>query len=235
MFLLSSRLVYTVIMLWCSYIPSVFCAPPTKYELAVSIANLFTSHNKKNPSNKQVVIVRILTPAKQLKQLCAKPELRPAGQTHALSGNHSIIASCGTKRQFIQAHISATGTWWQARHTLPSGHPVSSLDIQAHHGLLDRLPADVITDPAQITGRTPTRTISVGQPLRQSQLRKSWVVIAGKMVDITATGNGFLIRTRGKALGNAALNETFRIHTATGQLLTATATGQGKAAINLQD
>ncbi|QLA68117.1 flagellar basal body P-ring formation protein FlgA [Enterobacter pasteurii] len=201
--------------------------------MEIGIANLFASQNKNEHTTPLILKVKILTPNEQLIKLCATPELRLAGTAQRVSGNHSIIASCDKRQYFIQANISATGTWWQPVHPLKPGQPIVEQDIQVCHGKLDNMPADVIVEYGQIMGSTPTRNIPVGQPLRKSQLRKNWVIMAGKPVDVIASGNGFLIHTTGTALKNAALNETLRIHTVTGKLLTVTATGRGTAVIKI--
>ncbi|MGP3590915.1 flagellar basal body P-ring formation chaperone FlgA [Vagococcus sp. WN89Y] len=200
-------------------------------DLRSSIANLLAVNNKED--NQPAFHIEILTPEKKLADLCSAPDLRLSGRPTRLTGNRSIIARCDNKQQFIQVRVSATGTYWVATKTLAPGETINSTDIQPVTGELDNLPTGLILDAQKITGTTPTRIIQPGQPLTERQLRRHWAVLANRDVDITAPGEGFMIHAKGKALENAAINDTLRIQTRTGQTRIATVTGEGKVTINM--
>lgn len=200
-------------------------------ELSNNIASLLAANNKEE--NQPTLSIKILTPEKKLADLCAAPDLRLSGRPTRLTGNRTIIARCDNKQQFIQVRVSATGTYWIAARTLTPGETINTADIQPVSGELDSLPAGLILDAQKITGTTPTRIIQPGQPLTERQLRRHWAVLANRDVDITAPGDGFMIHAKGKALENAALNDTLRIQTRTGQTRIATVTGEGKVTINM--
>lgn len=204
---------------------------PTSQSLTTRIALLLAPYSQGMPQ----LQVTILTPASQLTSLCENPALRLPGHPTKLSGNHSIIASCGTHQKFIQVSVSATATYWLAAHELTPGQTVSQNDIQSQRGNIDHLPADLILDPQKIIGATPTRRIQPNHPLTFSELRHQWVIHSGENIDVMTKGDDYEIHTSGKALDNAILSESFRVQMHSGQTLLATAVGNGKAFISQND
>ena len=203
----------------------------TSQSLSSRIALLLAPYSQGMPQ----LQVTILTPATQLASLCENPALRLPGHPTKLSGNHSVIASCGTHQKFIQVSVSATATYWLAAHEITPGQTVSQNDIQSQRGNIDHLPADLILDPQKIIGATPTRWIQPNHPLTFSELRQQWVIHTGEKVDIMTKGDDYEIHTTGKALDNATLRESFRVQMHSGQTLLATAVGNGKAFISQND
>ncbi len=178
---------------------------------------------------------RILTPAKQLAGLCAAPRLSVSGNDSRIAGNRSVIAQCGNQKKFIQVNIQAEGTWWTASRAIKAGSLMQAEDITAQGGTMARLPSGVIFRKDDIVGQVTTRAINVGQPIVENHLRKRWKVTAGQEVDVLAAGAGFQIRTHGKALDNAALNEMLRVKTNSGQIITGKVTSEGKVSISIKE
>lgn len=220
-----------LLTLCCSILIPAHAATAELTDLHAKIETLLAANNKEE--NQPTLRIKILTPEKKLATLCATPDLRLSGRPTRLTGNRSIIARCGKKQQFIQVQVSATGTYWIAARILAPGETIHQEDIQPVTGELSHLPAGLILDARKITGATPTGMIQPGQPLTERQLRRRWAVLANRDVDITAAGDGFMIHAKGKALENAAMNDTLRIKTRTGQTRIATVTGEGKVAINM--
>jgi len=226
-----SRTRCILLTLCCLFLLPAHAATAEYNDLRAKIANLLAANNKEE--NRPTLHIKILTPANKLAGLCSSPDLRLSGRPTRLTGNRSIIARCDKKQQFIQVRVSATGTYWVATKTLSPGETINRADIQPVTGELDNLPAGLILDAKKIAGTTPTRIIQPGLPLTERQLRRHWAVLANRDVDITAPGDGFMIHAKGKALENAALNDTLRIQTRTGQTRIATVTGEGKVTINM--
>ncbi|HEY3590934.1 MAG TPA: flagellar basal body P-ring formation chaperone FlgA [Buttiauxella sp.] len=179
--------------------------------------------------------VTVLTPLKQLAGLCATPRLSISGNNLRTIGNHSVIAQCGKQKKFIQVNIKAEGTWWTASRALKAGSLIKTEDITQQSGAMVRLPPGVILNKDAIIGQVTTRAINTGQPIAETHLRKRWKILVGQEVDLLATGEGFLIRTWGKALDNAALNETLRVKTKSGQIVTGKVTAEGKVSILIKE
>ncbi|MFM1348215.1 flagellar basal body P-ring formation chaperone FlgA [Yersinia proxima] len=179
--------------------------------------------------------IKILTSADQLNSLCPDPELSIAGNNTRLTGNKSVIAQCGNKRKFIQIAVLAQGTWWTARHTIKPGALIQPEDIISRSGSLERLPAGLVFNKDNIIGQTAARSISHGQPIVQNQLRERWAITSGREVEVIASGSGFRIRAKGKAMDNAAVGETLRVTMRSGQIMTGTVSPDGKVNINLKE
>lgn len=210
-------------------------ASPSVETLKTQITALVNTHSERPSDNAIVRTIKILTPVEQLTTLCAAPELSVAGNNLRLTGNKSIIAQCGNKRKFIQISVQAQGTWWTARNGIKPGSVIGEHDIVPRTGSLERLPAGLIFDRNSIVGQTATRTINKGQPVVENQLRKGWAVVSGQEVDVLATGEGFQIRAKAKALDSAAAGQPVRISTRTGQIVTGLVTPDGKVNINLKE
>ncbi|WP_167612770.1 flagellar basal body P-ring formation chaperone FlgA [Cedecea colo] len=179
--------------------------------------------------------VSILTPPKQLAGLCAAPRLSVSGNDSRITGNRSVIAQCGNQKKFIQINIQAEGSWWTASRAIKAGSLIQAEDITAQGGTMARLPPGVVFRKDDIVGQVTSRTINTGQPIVGSHLRKRWKVTAGQEVDLLASGAGFQIRTHGKALGNAAVNETLHVKTNSGQIISGKVTTDGKVSIFIKE
>lgn len=199
--------------------------------MSVKIVTLLHNYLNLPAQARPSLHIELLTPPSQLATLCAEPELSLSGNLNRLAGVHSIIAQCATQRRFIQIHVDATATRWQATHALRAGQTINPDDIRPQRGSLEHLPGGLILDPKRIIGRVTLRAIHPGENLVESQLRQQWAITVGQKVEMTYRGRGFKISATGKALDNAALNGHFRIKTASGQIVTATAIACGKAAV----
>lgn len=202
-------------------------------DLLSQITSAVTSNLKQSADYPIKQTVDILTAEQKLSELCPNPVITLSGNDQRLTGKRSVIAQCGTKRTFIQIAIQAEGTWWSAARAIKPGNMIQHDDIRPHTGSLDRLPADVVLSPQEIIGHVPTRLIIPGKPLTKNQLRKNWIIVSGQKVDVIAKGAGFQIHTSGKAMTNATEHDKLRVQTATGQILTGTATGAGQIVINM--
>lgn len=199
--------------------------------LTVKIVTLLNNAINLPAQARPALHITLLTPPARLATLCAEPEFSLSGDLSRLAGSHSIIAQCATQRRFIQIHVDASATWWQATHLLRPGQTVSEDDIRAQRGSLEHLPIGLILDPQRIIGRVALRAVRPGENMVESQLRQQRAITAGQKVEMVYAGAGFKISAMGKALDNAALNERFRIQTPSGQIVTATAIADGKATV----
>ncbi|ELW9440016.1 flagellar basal body P-ring formation protein FlgA [Pluralibacter gergoviae] len=200
-----------------------------------NITALITSESQLPAAANVVQIVTIVTSISQLKQLCENPDLSLAGSSRRLTGNRSVVARCGNLRKFIQVKVAAEGEWWTAAHPLKPASVIQEDDLMLHTGSLDHQPADLLFDKSSIIGQTTTRTINAGQAITQSELRHPWLAVAGQEVEILAQGDGFQIRTRGKALTNAAANKTLRVSMRNGQIINGIVEPDGTVSINLKE
>ncbi len=189
---------------------------------------------KRSPESEVVQSATLLTPAKQLMAICPNPVLSLAGNDPRLTGKRSVVAQCESRRFFIQIQVSARGTWWVAKNNLPAGSVVQPGDIEPHTGSVEHQPVGLIFNPDRIIGQTLTRAVTAGQPVRSNQLRQQWRLRAGQQVEIVATGEGFSVRSQGKALSNAAVNDTLKVQTRSGQTVSGRVNAEGQIELSLQ-
>ena len=177
------------------------------------------------PLNRQVTLI---TPAAQLAGLCAQPQLSINAGDRRLTGNKTVTATCGKQRRFIQIKVQASGNWFVSRRQLAAGTVIAMEDIQPQSGSADFLPPGVLFSAAEIVGQTATRVIQPGQPLQQNQLRKPWRISHGQQVDTLVQSQGFSVRSRAKALTNAAVGDMLRLRTHSGKIISGKVTASGQ-------
>lgn len=203
-------------------------APTAEQRLLVKLNALL------QPADKQSNIVRtveLLATPQQLAALCDAPELGLTGNDSRLTGKRTVAARCGKRTFYLPIRISAQGTWWVASRGLSGGDIVQHGDIQSITGSLDGQPKGLIFSPDEIIGQRLTRAIAPGKPVLESQLRPQWRLHAGQTVDLVTSGDGFRIRGQGKALGNAAVNDTVKVQTANGQTVSGKVAPDGQVMI----
>lgn len=183
-------------------------------------------------SNGEVVrtVALLATPA-QLAAVCENPELSLVGRDSRLTGKRTVLAQCGARRHFLPIRISAQGTWWVATQSLPGGAIVQRSDIEPVTGSLDNQPGGLIFNADQIIGQRLTRAIDAGKPLLENQLRQQWRLRAGQTVDLVTAGSGFRIRSQGKALNNAAVDDVLKVKTAGGRTVSGKVAADGQVMI----
>lgn len=202
-----------------------------EHSLTDQITHLLDNTTNLPPPLRPSLEITLLTPRQQLATLCEQPVLSLSGNPGRLAGLHTLQAQCGTKRRFLQIRVNAIGTWWQAAHQIERGATVTLQDIRPRQGSLEHLPAGLISDAHTIIGSVALRTLHPGENLVEGQFRQRWVINAGDKVEISYQGAGFTISATAKALDNAALAQRLRLKTASGRLLTATATGNNHAVV----
>ncbi|EPA1253448.1 flagellar basal body P-ring formation chaperone FlgA [Enterobacter bugandensis] len=175
--------------------------------------------------------VTLLAAPAQLAAVCDNPELSLVGSNSRLTGKRTVLAQCGARRHFLPVRISAQGTWWVASQSLPGGAIVQRSDIEPVTGSLDHQPGGLIFNADEIIGQRLTRTIDAGKPLLENQLRQQWRLRAGQTVDLVTTGSGFRIRSQGKALNNAAVDDLLKVKTAGGRTVSGKVGADGQVMI----
>ncbi|EML9043999.1 flagellar basal body P-ring formation chaperone FlgA [Enterobacter cloacae] len=187
----------------------------------------------KQPENGSEIVrtaTLLATPA-QLAAVCENPTLSLVGRDSRLTGKRTVLAQCGARRHFLPVRISAQGTWWVASQSLPGGAIVQRSDIEPVTGNLDHQPGGLIFNADEIIGQRLTRAIDAGKPLLENQLRQQWRLRAGQTVDLVTTGAGFRIRSQGKALNNAAVDDVLKVKTVGGRTVSGKVGADGQVMI----
>jgi len=110
-----------------------------------------------------------------------------------------------------------------AAHPLIAAQPLATDDVQAAEIELSREPQGVVTELAQIDGRTLNRALPAGQAIPLSALRAVQVIGQGDPVKVVGQGHGFAVATDGIALAAAQDGQAVRVRIESGRILTGTA------------
>jgi flagella basal body P-ring formation protein FlgA len=128
---------------------------------------------------------------------------------------------------YVAASVRVHGDYFAAALPLAQGQTIEEKDIAKIAGDLTALPPGVITDPSQAVGRTLTRSIPFGAPLRQDALRSEQAVKQGQMVRVVSAGPGFRVSTEGRAMSSASEGQLAQVRTPSGQLVSGIARSGG--------
>lgn len=184
-----------------------------------------------NNTNVTEVKVHVRTPENQWPQ-CELPQLS-LPQNARRGGNVSVSVRCGQERRFIQTQVQVIGRYLVAAKGIGAGNKITAADIQLKAGRLDTLPPRTLSDSSKAIGAVSLRNISPGQPLGLTMLRRAWVIKAGQPVQVIAQGAGFNISGAGKAMNNAAAEDSVRVRMASGQIVSGIASDDGTIRITL--
>lgn len=181
-------------------------------------------------SGMQVTVV-VTTPAARQPQ-CLAPQfmLSPNSRTW---GNVSVAVNCNGKKSYVQTKVQVSGTYWVAAKNVPAGAHLAEADMQQKTGRLDLLPPKAVLDSKLALNGVTLRNINIGQPLTLSMLRRPWMVHAGQEVQVQATGSGFNVSSAGKAMNNAAANESVRIRMPSGVIVNGTVGSDGSVTVEI--
>lgn len=171
------------------------------------------------------VNVLVRTPAAQWPQ-CEHPLLSLPSNTR-LWGNISVSVRCGQQRRFIQTEVQAFGDYLVSARNISAGRHLTAADLKLQSGRLDILPPRTLTEMSKALGAVTLRNIIPGQPLTLPMLRRAWVIKAGQPVQVFAQGDGFTISGSGKAMKNAAAEDSVRVRMASGQIVSGIAGDDG--------
>ncbi|CNK96028.1 Flagella basal body P-ring formation protein flgA [Yersinia aldovae ATCC 35236] len=197
-------------------------------DLSVQVNQFF---QQQYPDKESQVAVIIKTPQSQWPQ-CGMPDITLP--THSRPwGNVSLSVRCNGQRRFIQTQVQVSGRYAVATRRLAAGEKISMPDIEMKQGRLDTLPPGALLDTHFAQGAVSLRQINAGQPLTRNMLRRLWVIKAGQDVQILAQGEGFNINSTGKAMNNAAVQDSVRVRMASGQIVSGTVADNGTIQIML--
>ncbi|WP_142810822.1 flagellar basal body P-ring formation chaperone FlgA [Tepidiphilus olei] len=132
---------------------------------------------------------------------------------------------------YLTARVAVFGAYYQSARPLRAGQVLSPDDLRREEGELTALPEDVVLDASRVVGARLRGSLAAGQPLRQSQIVLPDVVSPGMDVVVRATGPGFVVENRGKALNRAAPGETVRVRLEGGRVVSGQAQPDGSVAL----
>jgi flagellar basal body P-ring formation protein FlgA len=129
---------------------------------------------------------------------------------------------------YVQATLNVYGQYLVAAAPLVKGQLIRAHDISVATGDLTQLASGVLTDQAQVVGRTVNVSMQAGTVLRQDLLKVATVVQQGQTVKLISTGEGFSVSAEGQAVTKANEGDLVRVKVASGQIITGIARGDGQ-------
>jgi flagella basal body P-ring formation protein FlgA len=113
---------------------------------------------------------------------------------------------------------------------LAPGETISSGDVERLKLRRDRLAADVVTDAAELVGKTPRHALRAQQPLRQGEVQAPVVVHKGELVTLLLETPVLRLTAQGKALEDGAMGASVRVANAkSSRVVDAVVAGSGVA------
>jgi flagella basal body P-ring formation protein FlgA len=97
-----------------------------------------------------------------------------------------------------------------SRRVLP-GDTITAADISWISMPSDRVALGVLTEVADLTGKTPRRPLRAQQPIRASDLMDAIAVTKGSLITVALQGSNMSLTVQGKALQNGAIGDTIRV------------------------
>jgi len=161
--------------------------------------------------------VVVKTPAGQ-RMSCEQPQFSLPSRNR-IWGNISVAMVCGTQKRYLQAQIEVTDRYLVAAKPIAPSQTLAEDDIAWQTGRLDLQSSLPLTDKAWAAGTVAERAIGSGQPLTAAMLRRPWLVKMGQPVEVSAQGAGFSIQSSGKAMNNAAVNDSLQVRMDSGQIV----------------
>jgi len=143
-----------------------------------------------------------------------------------LWGRGSVGVRCtegATWSVLVPVTVRGWGPALVAAAPLAAGTSPGEADVREQEIELSREHGTVVHELAQVRGRSLSRALAPGQPLRLEQFRATLVVQSGDPVRLRIVGTGFAVSASGQALGQAAEGQPVRVRTELGKVLTGVA------------
>jgi flagellar basal body P-ring formation protein FlgA len=121
---------------------------------------------------------------------------------------------------YLPVTVKVYGPAVVAAQPLAAGRVVEPADLVQAEVDLAEDPAGTLHDLSAVVGRTLSRAVAAGQPVRPTQLRPRQWFAAGDTVKVVALGAGFHVAGAGQALTPGLEGQPARIRTDSGRILT---------------
>jgi len=124
-----------------------------------------------------------------------------------------VVVTGGTlvERRVISGTVSVTTRLPVLVRAVEPGDVITASDIGWQSGAYGNRYGDLITDEADLIGKTPRRRLSVNQPLRERDVHRPRLVEKGSIVRIVLQTSRMTLSTQGKALDEGARGDIIRV------------------------
>ena len=128
---------------------------------------------------------------------------------------------------YVPVQIKLFVDAWVAARPIARGQPLQPDDARLERIDIAALNGNAVLPDMPLVGRTATRALAPGEPLRRDALRAPPVVQPGDAVQVVALGTGFAAQSPGKALTLASEGQTAQVALPGGKVLTGVARSGG--------
>lgn len=123
---------------------------------------------------------------------------------------------------FLPITVKAFGPAWVIKGQVAPGGILTAADAMAVEVDWADNSSPIVANQNDWVGKTATRLLSTGQPLRQDMVKASQVFQAGAQVRVLAVGSGFEVTSRGQAISAGVMGQGARVRMDNGQILQGT-------------
>ncbi|MES2150407.1 MAG: flagellar basal body P-ring formation chaperone FlgA [Pseudomonadota bacterium] len=160
---------------------------------------------------------------------CAAPEAFQQPGARAW-GKTTVGVRCAAPTPwtvYIQAQVSVLAEYVAAAMPLVQGQTIEAAQLVLLKGDIAALPNGVLTEMAQVVGRSSTVSLASGAPLRADLLRSKPVVQQGQLVRLVSAGAGFRVSAEARAIGTAGDGQVVQVRTPAGAIISGVAKAGG--------
>lgn len=149
----------------------------------------------------------------------AEPTVPPGAR---LWGRSAILIRCVAGANWsvlLPVTVAVYGPALVARATLSPNMPLSPTDFIVDTIDLAKDQATYVADASQLNGRSLTRSLAAGQPLRADYLKVLPTIQQGDTVKVRISGDGFTITGEAIAMASAGAGQPLRMRTESGRVV----------------
>lgn len=134
---------------------------------------------------------------------------------------------------YLPITVKVFGPALVAVRPLDAGAEIAEADLRSAEVDLAAAASPALTELDAVAGRTLTRAVAPGQPLRQGDLRARQWFAAGETVRLVALGKGFEVHGEGQALAAGLDGNVVRVRTETGRIVSGVAVADRRVEVRL--
>ncbi|MBI3147737.1 MAG: flagellar basal body P-ring formation protein FlgA [Betaproteobacteria bacterium] len=127
----------------------------------------------------------------------------------------------------LPAQVNVHGPVVIATRPLLPGQTLGADDLAIRQEELTRLPAGILSDPAQLVGKSLAVGMSAHQVLREEWVRAPQAIRQGQPVRLVAQGHGFRLSNEGVAVNHALEGQPAQVRLASGRTVRGVAKAPG--------